>query len=194
MNLNWQIGRRWAVVQCVPNSEGLAASSAAELGFTVFWPRYRGKRLQSHRKPVDAVLSYLPGYTFVQDSRYAQDGRPLSLWELGKAKGVASVLKVGSEYATVPDTDAIMQELLKMADDNGFVTREVATKPITLFKKGDKIIVDDGPFRLFPGVVHEISKNRKIAQVWVQIFGRPTNVELHIEQMKAAVKPRKVAA
>lgn len=181
---NWILGRRWAVVQCVPNSEALAAASAAELGFSVFWPRYREKVVRSHRKDVDAVLSYLPGYTFVEDSRYARDGRPLSLWELGKAKGVASVLKVGSEYATVSDTDPIMQQLLKMADDWGFVTREVAKKPITLFKAGDSIIVDDGPFRSFPGVVHEISKNRKIAQVWVQIFGRPTNVGLHIEQMK----------
>lgn len=193
MNLNWQIGRRWAVVQCVPNSEGLAASSAAELGFTVFWPRYQEKRLQSHRKPVDAVLSYLPGYTFVQDSRYAQDGRPLSLWELGKAKGVASVLKVGSEYATVPDTDAIMQELLKMADDNGFVTREVAKTPISLFRVGDKAVIREGPFAGFEAVIDKLSKGRNVAKVWVQIFGRPTALTLETEQLKTP-KARKVAA
>lgn len=185
---NWIIGRRWNVVQTAPNSEALAATSAAEMGFEVFYPRYREKRVQSHRKPVERQLAYLPGYIFTADNRYSQDGRPLSLWELGKAKGVAAVLRVGSEYAAVPDTDPVMQALLKMADDWGFVTREIAKKPITLFKEGEKVIVNDGPFRDFPGVVKEISKSRKIAQVWLQIFGRETKIELEIGQLRHPVK------
>ena len=179
------------MVQTAPNSESLAATSAREMGYEVFYPRYREKRAQSHRKPVEVILPYLPGYIFAGDYRYSHDGRPLSLWELGKAKGVASVLRVGSEYAAVSDTDPIMQALLKMADDFGFVKNEFAKKPITLFKKDDEIIVDDGPFMSFPGIVKEISKNRKIAQVWVQIFGRETKLELEIGQLRHKPKPVK---
>ena len=181
---NWIIGRRWNVVQTAPNSESLAATSAREMGWEVFWPRYLEKRAQPHRKPVEAIFPYLPGYIFTADARYAQDGRPLSLWELGKAKGVASVIKMGDEFVAVNDTDPVMQALLKMADDDGFVKIEAAKKPITLFKKGDKIIVDQGPFMSFAGIVKEISKNRKIAQVWVEIFGRETKLELQIGQLR----------
>ena len=184
---NWILGRRWNVIQAMPNNELLAAHSAREMGWRVFYPCYREKRRPHRGKPQEVTLPYLPGYLFVADDRF------LSLWELSKAKGVTSVLRVGGEYAFIDDMDPVMRTLLKMADDDGFVKVEVAKKPITLYKKGDQVILDDGPFKSFPGVIHEISKNRKLAQVWVQIFGRPTNVEMHVEQLRQ-VQKRKVAA
>lgn len=188
MTHTWIMGRRWAVVQCVPNSEALAAQSATELGHMVFFPRYKETVVRSHRKPVERRMAYIPGYLFVEDSRYARDGRPLSLWELGKAKGVASVLKVGSEYATVSDTDAVMQCLLKMADDQGFVKREIAGKPISLIKEGDTVVIRQGPFADFEAIVAKVSQNRKVAEVWAQLFGRPTLLKVE------TVKLKKVAA
>lgn len=184
MNTNWILGRRWAVVQCVPNSEALAAASAAELGHEVFFPRYREKRVRAHRKVIEVVLPYLSGYFFVQDSRYSRDGRPLSLWDLGKAKGVASVLKVGSEYATVSDTDPVMRTLLNMADQKGFVEREEAKKPITLFKPGEIARLKNCPFELFNAVIDMIDESRNGAWVWVKMFGGKSRVHVNYDQLE----------
>ncbi len=187
MQNNWLMGRRWAVVQCVPNSEALAATSAAELGFSVFWPRYREKVVRSHRKAVERLCSYIPGYCFVSDAKYARDGRPLSLWELGKAKGVASVLKVGSEYATVADTDPVFRVLMSMADDRGFVAREEAKKPITLFKTSETVMLKNCPFELFPAVIDMIDESRNGAWVWVQMFGGRSRVHVDYNQLEKIV-------
>lgn len=191
---NWILGRRWNVLQTSPNSEALAATSAKEMGYEVFWPRYREKRLQSHRKPVELIRSFIPGYLFVVDARYAHDGRSLSLWELGKAKGVMRIVK-NAGVETINDTDPIMQLLLKMADDDGFVKAEIAKKPIftTTIKQGDKVKITEGPFMGFLALVEGVSKDRTIATIWIEIFGGKTLAEMYLEHLKP-LQPRKVAA
>ena len=42
----------------------------------------------------------------------------------------------------------------------------------------------EGPFAYFQAEVAEISKNRQIAKVWFNIFGRPTAATVEIEQLK----------
>jgi transcriptional antiterminator NusG len=57
-------------------------------------------------------------------------------------------------------------------------------KPKSVFQKGDKVRVIDGPFVNFQGVVDDINPERGRMRVTVPVFGRPTPVELEYYQVE----------
>jgi len=65
---------------------------------------------------------------------------------------------------------------------------ERALKPVPKysFGKGDHVIVTDGPFANFNGVVDMVSPERGKIRVLVSIFGRSTPVELEFGHVQKA--------
>ena len=181
MQNNWVMGRRWNVIASMPNNELLAAHSAKDMGWRVFYPCYREKRRPHRGKPQEVTLPYLPGYLFVADNRF------LSLWELSKAKGVTSVLRIGGEYAFIDDTDAVMRRLLKMADDDGYVARE-AVKPITLYKDGDTVTLQNCPFAMHQVIIDMVDQDSKGADVWITLFGSTRKIHVAHEHIGEVIK------
>ena len=57
-------------------------------------------------------------------------------------------------------------------------------KPKSVFQRGDKVRVVDGPFVNFQGVVEDINPERGRMKVVVPVFGRPTPVELEYYQVE----------
>jgi transcription termination/antitermination protein NusG len=57
-------------------------------------------------------------------------------------------------------------------------------KPKSVFQKGDKVRVIDGPFVNFQGIVDDINPERGRMRVTVPVFGRPTPVELEYYQVE----------
>ena len=57
-------------------------------------------------------------------------------------------------------------------------------KPKSVFQRGDKVRVIDGPFVNFQGVVEDISPERGRMKVVVTVFSRPTPVELEYYQVE----------
>jgi len=57
-------------------------------------------------------------------------------------------------------------------------------KPKSVFQKGDKVRVIDGPFVNFQGEVDDIHPERGRMKVTVPVFGRPTPVELEYYQVE----------
>jgi transcriptional antiterminator NusG len=57
-------------------------------------------------------------------------------------------------------------------------------KPKSVFQRGDKVRVIDGPFVNFQGVVDDINPERGRMKVTVPVFGRPTPVELEYYQVE----------
>ena len=49
---------------------------------------------------------------------------------------------------------------------------------------GQKVMITEGPFSNFNGVIDEISRERKKLKVLVSIFGRPTPVEVEFDKVK----------
>jgi transcriptional antiterminator NusG len=57
-------------------------------------------------------------------------------------------------------------------------------KPKSVFQKGDKVRVIEGPFVNFNGTIEDMSPERGKLKVMVQIFGRLTPVELEYYQVE----------
>jgi transcriptional antiterminator NusG len=57
-------------------------------------------------------------------------------------------------------------------------------KPKSVFQRGDKVRVVDGPFVNFQGVVEDMNPERGRMKVVVPVFGRPTSVELEYYQVE----------
>ena len=56
-------------------------------------------------------------------------------------------------------------------------------KPKFSFEQGDEVMVIDGPFSNFAGVVEEVRPDKGKVRVLISIFGRATPVELEFFQV-----------
>ena len=57
-------------------------------------------------------------------------------------------------------------------------------KPKVAFQPGEEVLVIDGPFNEFNGVVENVNYEKSLLTVEVLIFGRPTAVELEFSQVE----------
>lgn len=176
----WVMGRRWLVVRCAPRSEAVAAANAREIGYDVLFLHSRYMKPVAKKKPRQVIEPYIPGYIF------AADDRRCSIHALSKAQGVHDVLRVGGEYALIPDTDSVMRHLLTLGDAKGQIAREIAKSPITLFKAGDAVQIKDGPFALQSAIVESIDEKRQSSWIWVELFGGRVRIQAGIEQLSKA--------
>jgi transcriptional antiterminator NusG len=61
---------------------------------------------------------------------------------------------------------------------------EVAPKPVVNFERGEQVRVVDGPLSPVVGKVDAVHTERRRIRVIVNIFGRPTPVELEFHQVE----------
>ena len=52
------------------------------------------------------------------------------------------------------------------------------------FKKGENVMIDDGPFKTYEGLISEVDEKKGKVKVLVTLFGRETPVELDFVQVK----------
>jgi transcription antitermination factor NusG len=183
---NWNIGRRWLVIQAIPGQEFTAADSAKKLGWAPFMPYRVQKRLIRGRAGVEEKRPYLPGYLFV-----AAYGPNLAIYDLSKAKGVVRVLGSAGEWSMIADTDPVMRALLKMRvnpDDqtDGELEPEQSAMPIARYKKGDTVKITSGPFELHDAIVDCVAHNKSWASVWIELFGVQVLAKVADEQISVA--------
>ena len=84
---------------------------------------------------------------------------------------------VGSASRPVPLDQAQVDEILRQMEAGA-----EKPKPKSVFQRGDKVRVVDGPFVNFQGTVDDINPERGRMKVVVPVFGRPTPVELEYYQ------------
>jgi transcription antitermination factor NusG len=188
MTTRWDIGRRFYVVQCNPRQEFVARAEALKQGWQITLPhRVYIKRVRGH-KPRTIKEAYLPGYMFAVASNYSRDGSTaLSVHDLGKAHGVLGVLRTGYDYAQIPDTDPVMRALLKMTDDNGVVPEPIATLPISRYRPGDRVSLQNCPYALHEAVIEMVDDNRTGAWVWLSMFGSQVKTRVRDDQIGEVV-------
>ena len=79
------------------------------------------------------------------------------------------------------------EEVDRVINRAAHIAKEVAARPKTVFEKGEKVRVIDGPFTNFVGDVDEVKADKMKLRLLISVFGRPTPVELEfnkVEKMK----------
>ena len=75
--------------------------------------------------------------------------------------------------------------LFKHEIDNILKTIGVSDKPVVVdLAVGDKVKINDGPFKLMAGKVLEIDKENNKAKVSIDLFGQETTVEVDLTQIE----------
>lgn len=88
---------------------------------------------------------------------------------------------VGGHDNPVPLSDQDAEKIIRQMEER-------AAKPVPkyVFDKGDQVVVVDGPFANFHGVVDEVKPGKGKVRVLVSIFGRYTPVELEFAHVQKA--------
>ncbi|RUM89542.1 MAG: transcription termination/antitermination protein NusG [Thermodesulfatator sp.] len=88
---------------------------------------------------------------------------------------------VGGQHNPVPLPDHEAEKILKQMEE-----RTLNPRPKYDYEPGEKVIVTEGPFANFTGVVEEVKPEKGKVRVLVSIFGRSTPVELEFGHIHKA--------
>ncbi len=120
----------------------------------------------------ESEQKFFPGYVLVEMELSDET------WHLVRSTPKVTGF-VGSGTRPVPlppdQVDEIMRQMEAGAEK---------PKPKSVFQRGDKVRVIDGPFVNFQGAVEDINPERGRMKVVVPVFGRPTLVELEYYQVE----------
>jgi transcriptional antiterminator NusG len=61
---------------------------------------------------------------------------------------------------------------------------EAAPKPKTMFEPGEELLVIDGPFVDFKGMIEKVDYDKSKVTLTINVFNRPTQVELEFKQVE----------
>lgn len=124
----------------------------------------KGQKKTSSRK-------FYPGYILVQMVLNKETWHTVK--DTAKVTGF-----VGGEVNPTPISDQEAEQIVRQMEEG--VSRP---KPRYSFEEGDEVRVIDGPFTNFQGVVEEMKPDKEKLKVLINIFGRPTPVELDFIQV-----------
>jgi len=85
----------------------------------------------------------------------------------------------GDSPAPIPEEE--VREIIHRVE-----TGKVQPRPRLHFTVGERVKVVDGPFRDFTGTVEAVNPQRSRVRVAINVFGRPTPVDLDSIQVEAA--------
>ncbi|MCJ7683186.1 MAG: transcription termination/antitermination protein NusG [Desulfobacteraceae bacterium] len=124
----------------------------------------KGQKKTSSRK-------FYPGYILVQMALNKDTWHLVN--DTAKVTGF-----VGGEINPTPISDEEAERIVRQMEEG--VSRP---KQRYSFEEGDEVRVVDGPFTNFQGVVEEMKPDKEKLRVLINIFGRPTPVELDFIQV-----------
>lgn len=166
--------RRFHVVQTEPQQERRVEDSLEEMGFGSFVPRVP-KKVRIIRERYRTVMRpMLVGYVlagFAPDEEWQQ---------ITYMRGVLRLFMIDDRPIPVGEFE---MQCLREAEQRECAGTERTRKALWL-KVDDFVQVKEGPFSSFFGLVVEVDQKRGVAKVEIDIFGRPTPVELEGDQVE----------
>jgi len=129
--------KRWFVVSTKPKNEDRAANNFTSGGIEALAPKLKLRKYKDG-KFINVVEQMFPGYIFVKF-------HPIDDFHLIKyTRGVKTIVHFGEKI--VPVHDEVIAFIRSKLEDG------VATIEKKQFKKGEKILVKDGPFKGLSGI------------------------------------------
>lgn len=126
-----------------------------------------GKKRKSERK-------FFPGYVLVQMDM--NDDTWHIVKEAPKVLGFIGGTPEKPAPISQKEADLILNRLNKQEDEQ--------PKPKTMFEPGEEVLVIDGPFLDFKGMVEKVDYDKSKLSLTVNVFNRPTPVELEFRQVE----------
>ncbi len=123
----------------------------------------------------------LPGYILVELDMPEDDSWKRYCSQIKRIQGVTGFLAATRSSKPVPLSKDEMNNILQRT---GEIRAEKAFRPKQSFNEGESVKVVDGPFSGFTGVIEEINAEKNRIRVSVEIFGRPTPVEIEFNQVE----------
>lgn len=143
-------GSDWFIISSKPKQEFDAERNLRALGIEVYLPVYN-KKIKKNRVKVDRVSPLFSGYLFAQfDIRE-------SYQKVRYTRGVKTILGRNEYLWSIADEK--IQDI-KSREDNGLV---MLRKREDHFRKGDRILIDEGDFEGWEGIFQEELPDRERA-------------------------------
>lgn len=130
----------------------------------------RGRKKTTSRK-------LYPGYILIQMKLYGEDGEIDSqVWYF--IRNISSVIGFVGGDRPVPVAADEMAKIMAQGKQE-----EQTAKPKVLFEVGENVIIKDGAFENFEGIIESVDPDRGKLRLSVSIFGRSTPVEVEYWQV-----------
>lgn len=175
-----QEGMNWFVLRVASNKESgvretllrkVQIEGMGHLVGRILVPTEKTKTIKAGKQRITETKLY-PGYVFVE-MKLEPDGRiPQDVFFLIKeTTGVGDF--VGTAGRPTPMKE---HEIEKMLRDSRKPEDEPTIKLV--FKKGEHVVIKEGPFQGYEGTVDELFPDKGMVRVLVTIFGRQAPVDL----------------
>lgn len=177
--MNQDLPKKWYIVNTQTGCEQTAKSAIEEKIKTKKMEKFFGEILIPAENVVELVKGqkqtrsrkFFPGYIFVQMFLNEET------WHLVKNSSKVS----GFVGGKIKPPEVPEHEVMRVTQQMAGIAEK--PKPKIKYSIGDTVVVVDGPFSNFNGVVEEINEDKGKVKVSVSIFGRSTPVELDFVQV-----------
>ncbi|MDP4266509.1 MAG: transcription termination/antitermination protein NusG [Bacteroidota bacterium] len=176
-----EIVKYWYVVRAISGAERKVKTyienEIKRLGLTdyvsqVLIPTEKVYQIRKGKK-ISTERNFFPGYILVEAALVGEITHII--------KNIPGVLGfLGSKDEPAPLRISEVNRILGRVDELSQRTEELSNP----FIVGETVIVTDGPFNNFSGVIEEINEEKKKLKVIVKIFGRKTPLELSYMQVQ----------
>jgi transcription antitermination factor NusG len=171
----------WYALRAAPSREMKAERLMLRMGLRVIMPkeyrqrkRYKGRRRPNAEKPIERPL--YGNWLLVKFPH----GFAVKLVRRLRERGYV----IGFAADTEGQPKRIADREIKHIRANGLKAFECTPIEELPFKLGQTVKIADGPFHGFPLTIESMIEGR--ARGNVELFGRPTPIELEFDQLEAA--------
>jgi len=161
----------WFALLTRSNFEQTVYSSISKKKIDAFLPRTRKPSKRKDRKRMIETPLF-PGYVFVKSTKAPVDQLPI-------LKTIGAVRLIGNSAGPVPVPEQQIESLKLLTS----VTQDLVTGSIIEFKKGDPVIILEGPMAGMKGDFFE-HKGRGRVIIKVDLLGRYAGVEVDSDNVE----------
>jgi len=161
--------KRWYLVYAKPRQEELAKENLERQGYQSYLPLIRNPRRRLGRRVI-RIEPMFPRYLFIRLDTETDNWAPIR-----STVGVSKLVRFGMHPSPVPDE---LIEYLRSRDNSA----GVQDLPMHVFKKGQKVVIEEGPFRGYEGIYMARTGQERVL-VLLDIVGRTAKAQVNLEHL-----------